>query len=318
MKVALTLLQALGAFTLLPYPAVLLASVMSIAGEGPRGAQRLLIAIPYLLIALYPVFWIALYVWSWRLLGRGAVAGAFFLSLIPVVAGAAGAYFLLSDTATDRQAQEKAAREEKVRVEDKNALVWTIVCAGPRRPPGAPPVSTGLVLAAIASATKLNDAAPPYGTPMRAAVSQLQYRFDGSAEDSRQHDLERIVRALAAGGAHLNDVESKDLDLAWRQRRALFDGPITTRTENPLVWRLLEIADPQGAYVRDGKQFELHPDDRPLLNLSTRLHGTPLYTAVRFRDARLAQDLVRAGAGLSAEEASQPGVSEQLDKLLAR
>ena len=97
MRIVLILLQALGALSLLPYPAVLVANVMSIAGEGPRGMQRLIAAIPYILLSLYPLVWIALFMQSWRLLAKGAPALAFGLSFVPLVATAAGiAWFMRS------------------------------------------------------------------------------------------------------------------------------------------------------------------------------------------------------------------------------
>lgn len=94
-RIALTVLQVLGALSLLPYPAVLVASIMAIAGEGPRGMQRLLITIPYILLSLYPLVWIALFVQSWRLLARGATGAAFGLSLVPILATLAATVWLM-------------------------------------------------------------------------------------------------------------------------------------------------------------------------------------------------------------------------------
>ena len=94
LRIGLVLLQAVGGLSILPYPAVLVANVMSIAAEGPRGFQRFVAAIPYLLLSLYPLVWIALYVLSWRMLGRGATLAAFALSFIPAAATLAGFAYL--------------------------------------------------------------------------------------------------------------------------------------------------------------------------------------------------------------------------------
>jgi hypothetical protein len=63
---------------------------MSIAAEGPKGWDRFVAALPFLLLSLYPIVWIALYAWSWRLMGRGSIGWAFALSSIPVVLSVVG------------------------------------------------------------------------------------------------------------------------------------------------------------------------------------------------------------------------------------
>ena len=97
-RVVLIILQALGGISLLPYPFVLLANVMSMAGEGPRGMQRLLLVAGFGLLSLYPLAWIGLWVMSWRALGRGANGLAFGLSAVPVAVTLAAAGFLMSNS----------------------------------------------------------------------------------------------------------------------------------------------------------------------------------------------------------------------------
>jgi hypothetical protein len=90
-RVELIVLQALGALSIVPYPAILVANVMSMAAEGPKGKERWLAVLPFLLLSLYPLVWIALYAWSWRAMSHGATGWAFGLSSAPVVLSVAGA-----------------------------------------------------------------------------------------------------------------------------------------------------------------------------------------------------------------------------------
>lgn len=101
-RVGLILLQALGGLSFLPYPAILLANVMAMAGEGPRGAQRLLLVAGFGLLSLYPLARIALWTLSWRAMGRGAPGMAFGLSTIPVAVTLAAAGLLFSSGSSPR------------------------------------------------------------------------------------------------------------------------------------------------------------------------------------------------------------------------
>ena len=46
-RAALVIVQLIGALSLIPYPAILLANIMSMAAEGPRGPQRLLLIVGF-------------------------------------------------------------------------------------------------------------------------------------------------------------------------------------------------------------------------------------------------------------------------------
>ena len=78
----LILLQAVGALSILVYPAVLVANIMSIAAEGHTFKTSL----PWVLLSFYPLVWIVLDVFAWRAMSRGAIALAFGLSSIPALA----------------------------------------------------------------------------------------------------------------------------------------------------------------------------------------------------------------------------------------
>lgn len=301
-RIGLGVLQALGALSIVAYPAALTASVMAIGGEGPRGLQRIVVSIPYVLLALYPAAWIALFVWAWRLLGGGLIGPAYAVSLVPALVSLAAMKFLLSPDAPTKP-------RRPAQIEQVNPLVSKILAAGDS---SSMPVAG--VLKAVQESDRVNVPVPGLGTPLKVALRNLKYNFDGTPYDRRQEELRLIVQALLARGAALAHEEAEDWDVAWRLRRVTFEGPITTREENPLVWRLLEMADPKGPYIRDGKEFDLTPADFHLLNVPTRLHGTPLYLALRLRAKRVCVALAKAGARLSSEEESEPAAAAALRK----
>jgi len=94
---------------MLPYPAILVANVMSMAAEGPRGLERVKAAAPFALLSLYPVVWIVLFKWSWRAMGRGQTGLALVLSSVPsvLIAIALGAWF-----ASERSRRKPVAANE--------------------------------------------------------------------------------------------------------------------------------------------------------------------------------------------------------------
>jgi hypothetical protein len=107
----LIVLQAIGGLSIVPYPFVLLANIMSIAAEG----QTLLGAIPYILLSIYPVVWIGLYVLAWRMLATGATGMAFALSSIPVLLCLCGAGLFFHSERSVKTHYSKAAEEKRGR-----------------------------------------------------------------------------------------------------------------------------------------------------------------------------------------------------------
>jgi hypothetical protein len=164
-----------------------------------------------------------------------------------------------------------------------------------------------------ASPELVNQAVPPYGTPLYVTVGHLALKFDGSTiNDTREHDLMRVVRALYARGARFSPEERRDLRRPWLLTLALHEGPITTADENPLVWRIL-------TRTRNGATlFSLRDEEGPLLNKRTALHGTPLYAALLQVAPDLYPTLIRAGARLSASEESNPAVAAAFARACAQ
>jgi len=302
------LLQVVGAVSILPYPFVLLANIMSIAatGQTPVGA------LPFILLSSYPVVWIILYVFSWRALSRGAAGLAFGLASVPALACMVVVGLYAYGWASVGNFNKDSTAADRKNIEHLNPLLWAIwSSAGERRFPPIPSIPVEQALQAIdANPTLVNLPIPPYGTPLKVAVMNVAINVDGSliGDVQRQEDLIRIVRALVAHGAHLGADENTVLDNRWRLRRAMHEGPITTASENPLVWRIL-------TRKRDGVTlFSLHKDEIPLLNKSTELHGTPLYAALTEDGRDAYAELINAGARLSREEERDVAASQALSR----
>jgi hypothetical protein len=282
---------------------------MSLAAYRTADAPRVTAtSILFLLAPLYPFVFLWLYISSWRALGAGAVSRAFTLSAMPLILClvAAGAWYISERTPRDGGT---VAREIKARVVPVNPLVWTLLCAGGScRLPRPPLVTVEQALVAIQTSAKLNVPAPPYGTPLQTALANLCYGFDGSPCDGRQQDLARLVSALVARGARLSESESGEIENVWRLRLARFEGPVTTGMENPLTWRIVK-------QMAGDQPLTLGEREIPLLNLPSRLHGTPLFAALLTRQNALAAELVKKGARLSAEEEDNTAIVKALQAL---
>jgi hypothetical protein len=307
-------LQAIGGLSIIPYPFVLLANIMSIAA--PR--QTLLGAIPYILLSLYPVIWIGIYVLAWRMLSSGSAGVAFALSSVPLLLCLCGAGVFLNSERSVKTFYSKAAGEKKAQVEPLNPLLWTIMCTGgPNRLPGGPQIPAEQAIKAIDANPRLvNVTVPPYGSPLNSALLNLAMNIDGTLGNDRresaafQQGLIRVVRALVAHGAQLNGDERVNLWRSWQLKRAMMDPPFDTQTENPLVWRILKRGN--------GEQIIVRADERVLINKPTRLHGTPLYAALLTNGFYIFPELVNAGARLSAEEKRDPAAAKALAEMLEK
>jgi hypothetical protein len=310
-RTGLIILQGIGALSLLPYPFVLLANVMSIAAPG----QTRLGALPFLLLSIYPLVWIALWVISWLALKSGSVGLAFGLSSVPVLAIVAAFGFYTYSEVSVARFYKGQADDVRQKMEPFNPLLWTIYrVGGAHRFPSVPVVPADQAIREIeANPARVNVAAPSYGTPLNVAVFELALDYADSplSKTPYQQDVRRMVRTLVAQGAKFNDAEKLDLRAQWKLKRALYDGPVTTAAENPLVWRIL-------TRQRDGVTlFMLRPDERSLLNQPTKLHGTPLFAAMLEDGPDAITELIKAGAHLSPEEESDPAASASLMRILS-
>jgi hypothetical protein len=216
---------------------------------------------------------------------------------------------------------KESAEADRRKIEGANPLLWSIWrTAGDRRFPPIPSIPVEEALQAIeANPTLVNTPVPPYGTPLKVAVMNLSIDVDGSpvtlnkaGAEAHQQDLFRLVRALAAHGAHFGADELSDLQLQWRFRRAMHQGAVTTASENPLVWRILTRK--RGT----GETFTVRPDEIPFLNENTEIHGTPLYAAFIDDGYDLYTPLIEAGARLSKEEEDDAAAARALEDAFRR
>ena len=299
-------LQVVGGLSILPYPFVLLANIMSIAAPGRTAASSLI----WIALSFYPFVWAALYIFSWRAMKRGSVGLAFGLSSIPAAATVLAVGFL--------------------------ALSWVGFFLGnkgigpgglhARTFPTNNPVLDSILLAnqdiqighepsrAVDRALRDLDAnrqlanvgIQPYGTPLNLALRDLSVSLDGGV-NGQQQDRIKLVRGLASRGAMLTPREATDLRKSWLLRRALYDGPVRTSEENPLVWRIVTHTG--------GSPFSIRPNELPLLNRATTLHGTPLYAALLDNRPDICHAIINAGGRLSASEQSDPAAAAALQSL---
>ena len=303
-RIGLVLLQGIGVLSIIPYPFILLANVMSIAAEGqtPRGA------LPYVLLSLYPAVWIALDAWSWRAMGRGAIGWAYAVSVVPVAATLAGVALWMGVTGADQKKEQARLRDIRTEIVQANPLAWSIMCFYSGRYSGTTPLPLDAVLKAIDNAPRINDTVPEYGSPLRIALWNMRMKWDGTLAANGSQEGVRIVRALVAQGARLIGEERTFLPDVVRLKLAMLDEPGDTARENPLVWKI--VKQENGASV-DIKAYDVH-----LLNKSTRLYGTPLLTSLLLLDqGALASELIEAGARLSREEERDPAGARALEVL---
>jgi len=303
-RIGLIVLQGTGALSIIPYPFILIANVMSIAANGqtPRGA------VPYVLLSLYPAVWIALDAFSWRALGRGSIGWAFALSIVPVAASLIGVAFWVADSRADQRKEQARLQAMREKIERANPLAWSVMCFYAARYDGTTPLGIDAVLKLIAESPRVNDPVPEYGTPLRIALWNLNLKWDGTPGRNHSPESLRIVRALVAHGARLSGDERAFLPDVVRLKLAMLNEPVDTERENPLVWRIVRSAN--GAPVKVGA------NDVPLLNKPTRLYGTPLLAALLLLDQGVvAGELIEAGAHLSREEERDPAGASALELL---
>lgn len=326
----LIVLQAVGALSILPYPFVLLANVMSMAAPGHTSASTAF----WLLLCLYPLVWIALYVLSWRAMAHGAVGLAFGLSSIPALACLLVLGFFLYGWAGFMLGSMGVGEGGlRVTTNPNNPVLDSIALAieDVQLPPG-PQATMEKALHDIEAHPELvNVSIPGRGSPLNVALSALVVRLDGTitGDPQRQQDRVRLVRALVAHGGHLSADEATNFRKAWTLRRALYDGPVATASENPLVWRIVthdrgptKPFNPFTDKIPERSDipppFLLKESEIPLLNRATGLHGTPLYAALLDNANDVCAVIIKSGGRLSPDEERDPAASAALQAVFER
>ena len=151
------------------------------------------------------------------------------------------------------------------------------------------------------------------GRPSARRCINLSITPDGTfiGDIPRQQEQVRLVRGLVARGGHFNPDEATDLHQTWTLRRALYDGPVDTVSENRLVWRIVThdrgdskpfnpLTDKFPPRREGPAPFVVKESEMQLLNRPTRLHGTPLYAALLMDDSDALSVIIKVGGRLSA------------------
>lgn len=310
-------LQAFGALSILPYPFVLLANIMSMAAPGHTPATTAF----WGLLCLYPLVWIALYFISWRALGHGSVGLAFGLSSIPAAAClvVVGLYlYSWMGVGLGMAGIGNGGIHTEV-LTKSNALMDSVTLASDG------PAALQTALQNIDTNSGLvNVSVPGHGTPLNAALNSFIVTIEGTITGDPQR--KQLIRALVEHGAQLSKEEATDLHKTWLVRRAMFEGPVTTATENHLVWRIVRhdrgdskpwnpLTEPLPPRSDTPVPFVIRPSEGELVNRATRLHGTPLYAALLDNAPDVCAVIIKAGGRLSPEEDHDPGASSALRSL---
>ncbi|HUA57479.1 MAG TPA: hypothetical protein VML19_01920 [Verrucomicrobiae bacterium] len=271
---------------------------------------------------------------SWRAMAHGAAGLAFGLSGIPVLACVLllGIYLLSWVEFGLGSAGIGPGGVHIYRALDHNPLIDSIRLAGQPLLGTTPAVAVEKALREIdANPELLNQSIPVRGTPLNVALANLDISLTGNinGDAERQGDLMRLVREHVGRGAHLDHEESTDIRKTWLLRRAFYDGPVTTSSENPLVWRIVThdrspsrpwnpLTEPLPPRQETPSQFMVRDFEIPLLNRPTRLHGTPLYAALLDHAPDVCGVLIRDGGHLSAEEHRDGAATAALQALFER
>jgi hypothetical protein len=324
----LIVLQVFGALSILPYPFVLLANIMSMAAPGHTPASTAF----WGLLCLYPLLWIALYFFSWRAMGHGSVGLAFGLSSIPALACliVVGVYlYSWVGVGLGMAAIGNGGIHTEI-LTKSNVLMDSITLASEdiQVPTGGATALQKALQNIEANPTLVNVRVPGHGTPLNAALNSFIVTIEGTitGDPQRRQDRIQLIRALVEHGAQLSKEESTDLHKTWLLRRALLDRPVTTATENPLVWRIVRhdrgdskpwnpLTEPLPPRNDTPVPFIIRTSETELVNRTTRLHGTPLYAALLDNAPDVCAVLIKAGGRLSPEEEHDPGAASALRAL---
>jgi hypothetical protein len=314
-KQKLLVMQGVGAVTLLFYPGVVLATIMSV-GSQRGGDAGLLALIGYVLLAAsiaYPVIWAVLWWSSWRALRRGEDRRALVLSTPPaalVFIGVVGMMVMALLTSMGI-----GDRHEAILARQQNPLAASII----EFPNGTLNWRELQDEIRNADPALLSTEVEYDGTPLRIALrsTKLASSLDSSA--APRHSLE-IVRLLLARGAKLSAAELEtDAAMVWVAQaieRGISLPDRGAAQENPLVWTIV-TAPAQDERSLEAAIESAAAKDRALLTRVTRAYGTPLRAALLRKFNRAAEQLIARGATLSAPEANTLSVARQLDTLLA-
>ena len=335
----LVVLQILGALSLLIYPGILLANVMSLAAPpspNPGLLDALVKGLLWVMLG-YPLIWIVLWWLSWRVLRRGSTTLAFVLSTPPALFFAALGVVLLGGSfygaSMMRDYEASRSRVGQV-VAAQNALAGSLLLYETED------VSWDALRSAIESAddTQLNTpvtvpmaeipglevttfeavAIKPQ-SPLALALkhSNLDRSYDTATAQARFLEAARL---MIGRGARLSEEEGRtDVRLAWMAevlpRGVALPDP-RAEQENVLVVRIMSADGSNEAEVSN--LIHEYSRTRPeLLMRATTTYGTPLRAALIRNATHHIESLLYTGALLSDAERAIPSVAYALEQFLA-
>jgi hypothetical protein len=312
-KQKLLVLQAVGALTLLPYPGVILATIMSAGSQ--RGTGLVALIGPMLVVAAvaYPVLWAALWWSSWRALRRGEVRRALILSASPAALAVIAVVSMvviavLSSLGIGDRTEALLAREQNILAAHliefpDGTLTWRELQEEIRN----------------ADPALLSKEVDYAGTPLRIALTATRLASSLDSSQAPRHTLE-IARLLLARRAKLSAAELEtEADLVWVAQTIELGVTLPdpgAAQENSLVWTMV-TAGAQDEQSLEGAIEAAATTDRALLNRATRTYGTPLRASLLRKFTRAAEQLIARGATLSVAESGIPSLAHQLDALLS-
>jgi len=313
--VLLTVLQCVGAVSLLPYPLAPLAAffgLISLPQSGPELARG------YALIALiltYPFLFAALWWTSWVAQRRGRAVLALALSTPPAAVTLAVGIALAADSIHTSRAERRDAQEFDAPLRAENPLAADLL----KDMFGSQPQPDLHAVIAAADPAMLSKPVTKYGTPLAIAVrtSQLDRRM--SYAQSRDNYL-AAARQLIDRGAHLAPEEqATDASLVWCVSLLAHGTPLpdpAAQSENPLVWQI--VTTQQGFPVEDSQLTdrvdELARTDPGALTKETRTYGSPLAIALRRNWLVVVDALVSHDVLLSPTERREPALRHALEE----
>jgi hypothetical protein len=222
----LIVLQVVGGLSILPYPFVLLANVMSAGASSRTGGAWLF----WVLASLYPIIWIVLDIFAWRAMSRGNIKLAFGLSGIPAASTVLGLGIMLFSwigLGLGSVGIGSGGLHSQT-YPTNNPVLDSVILADKDIQMGHDPAgSVERTLRQVDQNLKLiNTSVAPYGSPLGVALSGLSVSLDGTLNG--QENRIKLIRGLAARGARLSGEEASDPHKSLLLRRALYDGPART------------------------------------------------------------------------------------------
>jgi hypothetical protein len=331
-KVRLLLLQALGVLSIVPYPAVFIASLMSLGGGG---SETSVLDLPFKIFfagtLVYPAVWLLLWVLAWRAYRAGRPSKALVLSSPPAIV--AVSFFLLfgvgdvvgrfvenGERGGGSEGQIAAAREQSSLAAAileflYDDIEWSDLQKA--------------IAAAPAEELSKPVTLPPFGaiieTPQVRPESPLAILLDRSLlglwfdeGQARPHFLD-AARLLMQRGATLSPAEvAEDAQLVFLADAVARQVPLPdprAYEESPIADAIMTARESETRML-DDRIREAAEEDPTLLTRVSTAYGSPLKVAILRKMNGTIGTLIYNGAVLAPAERQVPSLARQLEEVL--